>query len=81
MRALYVSVVLFLLMLGVIASSMVMNRHVCKEMQQARRTQPLIRADAAHVRLQHLFSQCTPLLLRHGGNGDLPLPYGGEKSF
>ena len=35
MRALYVSVVLFLLMLGVIASSMVMNRHVCKEMQQA----------------------------------------------
>ena len=35
MRAFYLSIVLFLLMLGVIASSMVMNRHVCGRMQEA----------------------------------------------
>jgi hypothetical protein len=35
MRAFYLSIVLFLLMLGVIASSMAMNRHVCGRMQEA----------------------------------------------
>ena len=35
MRAFYLSIVLFLLMLGVIVSSMVMNRHVCGRMQEA----------------------------------------------
>lgn len=35
MREFYVAVVLFLLMLGVIAGSMAMNRHVCGEMHKA----------------------------------------------
>lgn len=35
MREFYVAVVLFLLMLGVIAGSMAMNRHVCGRMQEA----------------------------------------------